>query len=140
MATSYKTIYERFLSKINDPTLGSFDDTVLTDVVTDYFNAALARTRSLTHDLSQRDDDLEEFQDDLTNVEIELIADTMKLAWLEQRIHSAENVDQAVFGKEENFYSQANHLSTLITARDTLEEQINRLHCYNTFLDSEYFD
>ena len=69
-----------------------------------------------------------------------MLALGMKLAWIDQYLNSTENVLQFIGGKEEKYYSQANHISELRELRkDTLRE-MNSLHNYDTYVNNPYFD
>ena len=100
MATSYERVYSRFLNKCTDFNLADLDDYTLNEMMKDWLDSAIIRTRTSV-DLSVRDDEAEEFENDLTGQDIELIAMGMVLAWLDQRIQSTEYTNLFVGGKEE---------------------------------------
>lgn len=140
MATPYEKIYDRFSQKITDFNLVELDDYSLDKTLNGWLQSAIVNTRKREHDLSLRDDELQEFNDDLSDLEIELLALGMKLAWIDQYLNSTENILQFIGGKEEKYYSQANHIAELRELRkDTLRE-MNSLHNYNTYINNSYFD
>ena len=64
----------------------------------------------------------------------------MKLAWLDQTLNSTENTLMFIGGKEEKFFSQANHIAELRALRaDTLRE-MQQLYTYDTYVNNSYFD
>lgn len=101
MATPYEVIYKRFLQKITDFNLVELDDFTLDEMLNGWLKSAIVRTRVCDSDLSKRDDDIQEFEDDLSDVEIELLALGMTRSWLDQYLNSTENILQFIGGKEE---------------------------------------
>ena len=140
MATPYEKIYNRFSQKITDFNLIEFDDHSLDEMLNGWLASAIVNVRKREHDLSLRDDELQEFEADLSDLEIELLALGMKLAWLDQYLNSTENVLQFIGGKEEKYYSQANHISELRELRKDIVREMQSLHNYDTYTNNSYFD
>ena len=101
MATSYDVIYTRFTAKITDFNIVELDDYTLSEMLQGWLNSAIVRMRPCDNDLSKRNDELEQFAADLTDLEIELLAMGMLNAWFDQYLNSTENVLQFIGGKEE---------------------------------------
>ena len=140
MATPYEKIYNRFSQKITDFNLVEVDDYSLDKMLLGWLNSSIVNVRKREHNLSLRDDEVQEFQEDLSDLEIELLALGMKLAWVDQYLNSTELVLQFVGGKEEKYYSQSAHIAELRELRkDTLRE-MNSLHNYDTYVNNSYFD
>lgn len=140
MATSFETVYDRFLSKITDFNLPNLDDSTLSSMLTSWIISAISKSRKTEHDLSKRDDDLQEFDSDLSDLEIELLAMGMVDEWLGQYLRSTENVLQFIGGKEEKYYSQANHIAEIRALKEQNSNEMRKLHCYNTYAKNKYFD
>ena len=140
MATPYEKIYNRFLQKITDFNLAEVDDCSFDEMVNGWLNSAVIRVRKCQHDLSLRDDELQEFEEDLSDLEIELLALGMVDAWVSQYLNSTELISQFIGGKEEKYYSQAAHIKELRDLKESNLLEMNRLHNYNTYLTSSYFD
>jgi hypothetical protein len=136
--TSYEKVYGRFLNSTTDFNLVEFDDYTLNEMLKDWLHSAIVKTRT-SSDLSY-DDDTEAFNNDLSDLDIEILAMGMRLAWLDQRINSTEYVNLFVGGKEEKFYSPSSQLAELRALRtDTLRE-MQQLYTYNTYTNDSYFD
>lgn len=136
--TSYSTIYERFLNRTTDFNLAELDDHTRDEMLKGWLNSAIANVRT-SSDLSRNDQD-EMFDHDLENLDIELLAMGMTVAWLDQTLNSTELTLMMIGGKEEKFYSQSNQIAELRALRaDTLRE-MRQLHTYNTYLNNSYFD
>lgn len=139
MATSYETVYGRFLNQMTDFNLAELDDHTLNEMLKDWLHSAIVKTRT-SSDLTARDDESEVFNNDLSDLDIELLAMGMKLAWLEQRINSTEYTNLFVAGKEQKFYAPANQLAELRALRDDIRLDMKRLHSYDTYTNNSYFD
>ena len=136
--TSYNVVYSRFLNSTTDFNLVDLDDNTLSEMLKEWLHSAMVKTRT-SGDLSH-DDDNEVFNNDLSELDIELLAIGMRLAWLDQTLNSTENTLMFIGGKEEKFFSQANHIAELRGLRaDTLRE-MQQLYTYNTYVNNSYFD
>ena len=138
MATPYEKIYERFLNSVNDFNLAELDDHTLNEMLKDWLHKAVVRTRT-SSDLS-RDNENEEFNSDLSDLDIELLALGMKLAWLDQTLGSTELTLQFIGGKEEKWFSQSAHISELRALREDTKLEMQKLHSYNTYTNNSYFN
>jgi hypothetical protein len=101
VATPYEKVYDRFGRKMTDFNLVEIDDYTLSDMFHGWLESAVIRIRKCQHDLSKRNDESQEFLEDLSDLEIELLAMGMLDAWLSQYLNSTENVLQFIGGKEE---------------------------------------
>ena len=97
--TSYEVVYSRFLNSMTDFNLVELDDYTLRDMLKGWLHSAIVKTRT-SSDLSC-DDEIEVFNNDLGDIDIELLAMGMRLSWLDQRINSTEYTNLFVAGKEE---------------------------------------
>lgn len=140
MATPYSKVYNKFLQKITDFNLAEVDDYSFDEMMDGWLDSAVIRVRKCQHDLSKRDNELQEFEEDLSDLEVELLALGMVDAWVSQYLNSTELVAQFIGGKEEKYYSQAAHIKELRDLRESNLLDMNRLHNYNTYLTSSYFD
>lgn len=140
MATSYEIVYNRFVQKITDFNILDLDDYSLDNMLDGWLKSAIVRTRKCEHDLSQRDDEVQEFAEDLSDLEIELLALGMVDAWVTPMLNSTELTLQFLGGKEEKFYSQSQHLAELRTIKKENSLEMNRLHNYYTYTNNSYFD
>lgn len=139
MATPYETVYGRFLNRITDFNLGDLDDHTLNEMLKSWLRTAIVNART-SSDLSARDDENEVFNIDLSDRDIELLAMGMTLAWIEPVINSTELTSQFIGGKEEKYYSQANHIEALRNLREDTRVEMKRLHSYGTYINNSYFD
>ena len=139
MATPYETVYGRFLNRTTDFNLGDLDDYTLNKMLKGWLYSAIVNTRT-SSDLSLRDEEQESFIEDLSDQDIELLAMGMTMAWIDQYLNSTENVLQFIGGKEEKYYSQANHIAELRALREDTRLEMKRIHSYGTYKTNSYFD
>ena len=139
MATPYEKVYGRFLNRTTDFNLGDLDDHTFGEMLKCWLQSAIVNTRTSAN-LSDRDDENEVFNTDLSDRDIELLAMGMTMAWLEPAINSTELTLQFIGGKEEKYYSQANHLAELLELSEKTRVEMKRLHCYGTYTNNSYFD
>lgn len=140
MATPYEKVYERFMQKITDFNLVEIDDYSFDNMMHGWLNSAIVRIRKCEHDLSARYDETQEFQADLSDLEIELLALGMVDAWISPMLNSTELTLQFIGGKEEKYYSQAQQLATLQNLKKENSLEMNRLHNYYTYTNNSYFN
>lgn len=140
MATPYEIIYNRTLSKLEDPQLAMLPEEDLEEILHDYLMSAIAKYRKCEHDLSDRDEELKQFNSDLSDLEIEILAILMLREWISQRLHSVTTVMQTFSGKETSFYSQAAHIKELREMDDRLRLEAQQLSRDYTYTSNDYFD
>ena len=140
MATPYEKIYERFLSKITDFNLAEVDDYSFDKMMQSWLNSSIVRMRKCKSDLSLRDDEVQEFAEDLIDLEIELLALGMVDAWVTPMLNSTELTLQFIGGKEEKYYSQSQQLAELRNLKKENSLEMNRLHNYFTYTNNSYFE
>ena len=136
--TSYEIVYGRFLNHMTDFNLADLDDYTLNEMFKEWLHSAIVKTRT-SGDLSRNDDD-EVFNNDLSDLDIELLAMGMRLAWLDQRINSTEYTNLFVAGKEEKFYSPSSQLSELRALRSDTLREMQQLYTYCTYVNNSYFN
>ena len=137
--TSYETIYNRALNKLEDPQLAQLPEEDLEEMLHGYLLSAIAKHRKCEHDLSDRDEELKKFNSDLSDLEIEILSILMLREWISQRLHSVTTVLQTFSGKETSFYSQVAHIKELREMDDRLRLAAQQLTRAYTYESNEYF-
>lgn len=138
--TSYETVYNRALSKLEDPQLVMLPEEDLEDMLHGYLLSAIAKHRKCEHDLSDRDEELKQFNSDLSDLEIEILGILMLREWISQRLHSVTTVLQTFSGKETTFYSQAAHIKELRELDERLRLEAQKLSRDYTYTNNDYFN
>lgn len=140
MATPYETIYTRCLAKLEDPTLAMLPEEDLEDMLHGWMLSAIAKHRKCEHDLSDRDEELKQFNSDLSDLELEIISLLMCREWVSQQLNSVTLTLQVFSGKETNYFSQAAHLKELIALDDKWRLEAQQLSRDYTYTNNDYFD
>ena len=138
--TSYKVIYDWALRKIDDPSLAQWPEEDLENELYGWMLSAIAKFRKCKNDLSDRDDELKQFNSDLLLVEQEILANLMAREWLTPQLNSVTLTAQVYSGKETKYYSQSAHLDSLEARDEKLKSEAQQLHRDYTYTDNEYFD
>lgn len=134
MTSSYETIFNKFLGRVTDYDFLTIDEAYLWEQVSEWVENSIAtpslrvifssitcdkETQTLTYTLRNSAGD--ELSDQLY-VE-KLFAMSFVIQWLEPTVKNKINLNQMFGGKEEKYYSQAQHLSEL---RGILEDTVVR--------------
>lgn len=138
--TLYSTIYEKCLSKITDPSLLQLTEEDLENMLYGWLMSAVAKHRKCQNDLSDRDEELKQFNVDLLDVEQEILAILMVREWISQQLHSVTLTLQVFSGKEAKYYSQAQHIAELRELDQQLRIEAQQLSRDYTYTDNDYFD
>lgn len=138
--TSYETVYNTALSKITDPQLAMLPEEDLEVMLCGWMKSAIAKHRKCTSDLSDRDDELKQFNSDLTDLEVEILGILVAREWVSSQLLSVTNTLQVFSGKETNYYSQAAHLKELQTLDEKLRLEAQQLSRDYTYANNSYFD
>lgn len=113
MNTSYSTVYSWFLDKVTAYSLAMFTDTEKEEIVYGYMRSACAKFRSCKIDLSDKDDDLQEFNAELSDEILDIISENMVVAWLQPKLNNEENLVNALSTKDYSVFSPANLLDKI---------------------------
>lgn len=140
MATLYSTVYDRALSKITDYELANLPEYDLEAMLHGYLLSAIAKFRKCKNDLKDRDEEIRQFNVDLEDEEIEILAIMVAREWLQPQVQSALLTKQIFSGKEQNYYSQAAHMKELMDMDTRLKVEAQKLMRDYTFANSSYFD
>ena len=140
MATSYESVYSRFLGSITDYELAYLPDEDMESMVHDWMLRAITEFYNCQADLGDRDDEIRCFNVDLSDWEIDVLSKFMVSAWLENQIASITLTKQFFGGKEEKWFSQSSHLSTLIALRDSIRTEARKMSRDRSYVKNSYFD
>ena len=138
--TLYSTQYERALSSITDPLLAQLPEEDLETMLHDYLMDAIVEPTVGEYDFSDRDEELKQFNFDISDRDQKILAIHMVRAWLAPQIRSVTLTNQVFSGKETKFYSQKEMLNELRSLDADLQRQADLLFCRGTYLNNDYFD
>ena len=138
MATSYEEIYNLAANKITDPEIALLLPEDIEELFYGYLISAIPKFRKCKNDLSNRDDELRQFNVDLLDVEKEILAILVAREWLQPQLYSALLTKQVFSDKEQKYYSQSSHISELRALDETLKIEAQKLSRDYTYGSSEY--
>ena len=123
MTISYDLIFKKFMHEIND-----FDLTSLTEeqMLTEN-KLTLSKAVSLFKKCKQsliRDDEDEEFINDLTEEEQWIIADYMRKVWLDEKINNGELLKLRLTDKDFKTFSPADLLGTMSKLKSIYDKEL----------------
>ena len=138
--TQYSTLYERALAQITDPLLAQLPEEDLENMLHGWLMDAIVEPVVGEYDFTDRDEELKQFNFDISERDQKILSIHMVRGWLAPQIRSVTLTNQVFGGKEEKFYSQAPHLTEMRNLDADLQRQADLLFCRGTYLDNEYFD
>ena len=138
MATSYEEIYNLASNKITDPEIALLSQEDIEELFHGYLISAIPKFRKCKNDLSNRDDELRQFNVDLLDVEKEILAILVAREWLQPLLYSALLTKQVFSDKEQKYYSQSSHISELRALDETLKIEAQKLSRDYTYGSLEY--
>ena len=140
MAPTYDAIYNIAASKITDPEIALLSSDDLEEMFHDYLISAISQFRKCKSDLSDRDDEIRQFNADLLDVEKEILAILVVRQWLQPQLYSALLTKQVFSDKEQKYYSQAQHISELRALDETLKLEAQKLSRDYSYGNGSYWE
>lgn len=119
MATPYSDVINIFLVKVTDYDLPKFDDVESEEILTSYMKLACTKFTSCLVNLNDIDDNLKQFNQNLTFDIIDIISEGMIVEWLKPKVLSTENLKNCLRTKDFSLFSPRDLLKEM---RETLNE------------------
>ena len=138
--TQYSTLYERALAQITDPLLVRIPEEDFENMLHSWLLDAIVEPVVGEYDFSDRDEELKQFNFDISERDQKILSIHMVRGWLAPQIRSVALTSQVFGGKEEKFYAQSNQLAEMRNLDADLQRQADLLFCRGTYMDNEYFD
>lgn len=138
--TSYEIIYNRALAQITDPLLAKLPEEDLSMMLHDWLMDAIVEPVVGEYDFSDRDEELKQFNFDISDRDQKILSIHMVRGWLAPQIRSVTLTQQVYSGKETKFYAQANQLAEMRALDEQLRKDADLLFCRGTYLNNDYFN
>ena len=138
--TLYSTLYDRALAQITDPLLAQLPEEDLEMMLHDWLLDAMVEPTVGEYDFTDRNDELKQFNFDISERDQKILSIHMVRAWLAPQIRSVTLTQQVYSGKETKFYAQANQLAEMRALDADLQRQAELLFCRGTYLNNDYFN
>ncbi len=138
--TLYSTLYERTLSSISDPLLAQLPEEDLEIMLHDWLMDAIVEPVVGEYDFSDRDEELKQFNFDISDRDQKILSIHMVRGWLAPQIRSVTLTQQVFSGKETKWFAQANQLAEMRALDEQLRKDADLLFCRGTYLNNDYFN
>lgn len=138
--TLYSTLYERALAQITDPLLAQLPEEDLEIMLHDWLMDAMVEPVIGEYDFSDRDEELKQFNFDISDRDQKILSIHMVRAWLAPQIRSVTLTQQVFSGKETKYFSQSQHLAEMRALDEQLRKDADLLFCRGTYLNNDYFN
>lgn len=120
MATSYEKIYENLLPKFRSYEIPLMSTEEVKDFLHDYLIAATSRFHVCRKDLTDRDDIVQRFNIDLSDIEIEILSNYLLLELLDSEyIRVPSLLKVSLPSSDFRAFSKANFIDKLVSMRNT---------------------
>lgn len=127
MATPFEVIHGRAIAKLTDYDMLKLDPSMREQILNEYLRSAQMEFQRLCkEDLSDRDETLAQYNQDLSDEVIEVLATGEAYYWLCPKVLNTENLYNVLNTKDFSMYSPANLLKELQTLRDTMWKDFKR--------------
>ena len=137
--TSYETLYQRALRRITDPLLAQLPEEDLEYMLHGWLMDAIVEPVVGEYNFADRDDELKQFNFDISDRDQRILSIHMVRCWLAPQITSIESTMQVFSGKESKFYSQKEMLAEKQSLYEKLGEEADKLFCRGTYMNNDYF-
>ena len=138
--TSYTILYDRALAQITDPLLAQLPEEDLEIMLHDWLMDAIVEPVVGEYDFSDRDEELKQFNFDISERDQKILSIHMVRAWLAPQIRSVTLTQQVFSGKETKFFAQSQQLAEMRALDADLQRQAELLFCRGTYLNNDYFN
>ena len=138
--TSYEQLYNRALAQITDPLLATLPEEDLEDMLHDWLLDAIVEPVVGEYDFSDRDEELRQFNFDISDRDQKILSIHMVRGWLAPQLRSVTLTQMVFSGKESKYYSQSQQLAEMRNLDADLQRQADLLFCRGTYLNNDYFD
>lgn len=120
MPTPYEKVYENLLFKFKSYDIPIMTEEEVKEFLHDFFIPAIARFHVCRKNLSDRDDMLEQFNVELSDIELEIFSNYVLLEYIDSTyIRTPTLLKVSLSSSDFNAFSNANHLDKLLDMHKT---------------------
>ena len=139
--TTYKELADALFDKIKDHTFLQLDESTAYEIVINYIRPASVRFENCKQDLTDRDDEIAEFNFKLTDESFVILVNYMVIEWLESNyILTASALKARLSPADFHSLNLHNQLSKAMELRDTLKSESDQLAINRSFKNSKLFE
>lgn len=127
MSTPYSNVFSVFTSKIQDDMYSNLTQSEAEADMIDLLNNAIPNFEYPKIDIRNKDDERQEFAEDLSLDEVNILGNLMLLEWIERQIYNVNLLKQSISSKDFKITSQASHLNSLENLQEKTRIKVDRL-------------
>ena len=139
--TTYKKIADALFDKIKDYTFLQLDESTAYEIVINYIRPAIVKFENCKQDLSDRDEELAEFNFILSDETFIILVNYMVIEWLDSNyILTANALKSRLSSSDFHSLNLHNQLSKAMELRDTLKSENDQLAINRSYKGSKLFE
>ena len=139
--TSYLSLAEKFFSKIKDYDLANMEESVAYEIAIGYIPSACLMFESCNQDLDDRDDELQEFNYQLSPNNQEMFVNYMVIEYLDSNyLRTSMALKSRLSSSDFHSLNLHNMLSKAMELRSMLKSENDQLAINKSYKDSKLFD
>lgn len=127
MATPYTDVYNVYFQKMKDYELANLDEEDMMEILEGYLKSAVVKFRFCRTDLLDRDNEKKQFNEDLTDEEIEILASLMLVERLTPLVYAQEFLTESLSSRDYNTFSKANLFKEVKSVRKDAKLEAQQL-------------
>lgn len=134
MAIAFDAIYDAFRDKAIEYDLYELSDETSEDILRGWLKGATSKfSNACVNDLSDRDEDEKQFNCDLSDVEIDILAQCMVYMALKPKLNNSDLFKNSLSAKDYSTFSPANLLNAISDVYKRCEQETNSMINKYTF-------
>lgn len=138
--TTYIQLADSLFNKIKSYDFLEMDETLAYEIVTDYIRPAIVKFQSCKQDLSDRDDELSQFNIVLSDDTFEILVNYMVIEWLTSNyILTWDALKSSLTSSDFKKIDTKDMLTKTMELRKSLMDENNRLGINKSYQNSEIF-
>lgn len=126
--TNYDDIYDVFFDKSREYDIYELSEETSKEILYGYLKGAIAKfSRVCVSDLSDRDEDEECFNSDLSEIEVDILGETMVLMALKPKLNNSDLFKNGLSSKDYTLFSPANLLNAIQNSYDRCQKEVRSM-------------
>lgn len=139
--TTYKELADAVFLKIKDHSFCEMSEDIAYEIVIGYMKPAIVAYQSATEDLSDRDDELAEFNFKLSDTTFVILVNYMVIEWLDSNyIRTSSALKSRLSSSDFHSLQLSNQLGKAMELRTLLKTENDQLAINKSYKDSKLFD
>ena len=139
--TTYKELADAVFLKIKDHSFCEMSEDIAYEIVIGYMKPAIVAYQSATEDLSDRDDELAEFNFKLSDTTFVILVNYMVLEWLDSNyIRTSSALKSRLSSSDFHSLQLSNQLGKAMELRTLLKTENDQLAINKSYKDSKLFE